>query len=77
MKVDLRLFASLARYSPDKGNSPFMEIKEGTRVADLLEQLKVPPDSVKLIFINGVHASGDVILKDGDRLGVFPPVAGG
>jgi hypothetical protein len=42
-----------------------------------LEQLKIPPDSIKLVFLNGVHANGDEILKDGDRIGAFPPIGGG
>jgi molybdopterin converting factor small subunit len=37
----------------------------------------VPLETVKLIFLNGIHAKDNEVLKDGDRLGVFPPVAGG
>lgn len=79
MRIELNLFASLRRYMPhkDKGNSCSVEIAEGTRISELLEQLKVPTDAVKLVFLNRVHAGGDEILKDGDRVGVFPPVAGG
>jgi sulfur carrier protein ThiS len=54
-----------------------LELAEGTTIKALLENLKVPFDTVKLIFVNGVHAKGDEVLKDGDRLGVFPAVAGG
>jgi len=79
MKVELDLFASLKGYLPHKakGNSCAVEIGEGTKVRGLLEQLKIPAHAVKLVFLNGVHARGDEILKDGDRVGVFPPVAGG
>jgi len=79
MKIELNLFASLRRYMPHKakGNSCSVEIAKGTRISELLEQLKVPTDAVKLVFLNRVHARGDEILKDGDRVGVFPPVAGG
>jgi molybdopterin converting factor small subunit len=27
--------------------------------------------------LNGIHAQGDEVLKEGDRVGAFPPVAGG
>jgi len=79
MKVELNLFASLKRYMPYKGNGSCctVEISEGTKVRRLLEQLQIPAHAVKLVFLNGVHARGDEILKDGDRVGVFPPVAGG
>jgi sulfur carrier protein ThiS len=54
-----------------------LEVREGTTVKALLENLKVPMETVKLIFVNGTHAKDGDVLKDGDRLGVFPPVAGG
>jgi molybdopterin converting factor small subunit len=46
-------------------------------VGECLRALQVPADTVKLIFLNGIHAQADQILKEGDRVGVFPPVAGG
>lgn len=79
MKIEINLFASLSRYAPEGSSRKrfLMEITEGTKIRDLLAQLEVPKDAVKILFINGVHANGDTIVKDGDRLGIFPPVAGG
>ncbi len=80
MKIQLRLFASLAVYLPDQqkdGPSCLAEVEEGTTIKSLLESLKVPPELPKIIFLNGVHADETAVLKDGDRLGVFPPLAGG
>jgi molybdopterin converting factor small subunit len=79
MKIEMSLYASLSRYAPEgsRGKRFVLEITEGTKIGDLLTQLKVPKDAVKMIFLNGVHAGGDAPLKDGDRLGIFPPVAGG
>jgi sulfur carrier protein ThiS len=54
-----------------------VEIPEGMTVKGLLENMGVPFEAVKVIFINGLHASGDEVLRDNDRVGVFPPVAGG
>jgi len=80
MKIELKLHASLGRYVPqavlEKGQDYF-EVGEGTTIRALLENLKVPLETVKLIFLNGIHVKDDEVLKDGDRLGVFPPVAGG
>jgi molybdopterin converting factor small subunit len=81
MKIELKLYASLKRYMPPQGGGdqgPQMtEIEEGTTIKELLEHLKVPAGAVKIIFLNGIHADVERVLKDGDRLGVFPPVAGG
>jgi len=80
MKVELKFYASLSRYMPqamlERGQN-YLEVGEGTTVKALLENLEVPLETVKLIFLNGIHAKDTEVLKDGDRLGVFPPVAGG
>jgi molybdopterin synthase sulfur carrier subunit len=79
MEVTLNLFATLARYMPNKakGNSCVLEVSEGTRVGDVLKALKIPTAKVRLVFLNGVHARGDETLRDGDRVGIFPPIGGG
>jgi molybdopterin converting factor small subunit len=80
MKIELSLFASLAQYAPDKTGShsrQIMEAAEGTTIMRLLQGLELPVGKVKMIFLNGLHATGDEVLRDGDRVGVFPPVAGG
>lgn len=80
MKIEVKLYASLGKYMPqeavEKGQGS-LEVGEGTTIKALLENLKVPLETVKLIFLNGIHAKDNEVLKDGDRLGVFPPVAGG
>jgi sulfur carrier protein ThiS len=58
-------------------NQARLEIGEGMTIKALLENLKVPLETVKLIFLNGTHAKDNEVMNDGDRLGVFPPVAGG
>jgi len=80
MKIELNLFASLARSLPRAEGEPgerLREVGEGTTIVALLTRLQVPLDRVKLIFLNGVHARGDEILREGDRVAVFPAVAGG
>lgn len=79
MKIELKLYASLSPYMPQKtGENPYMvEITEGITIGEFLENLKIPADAVRIIFLNGVHAREDEILKEGDRVGVFPPLAGG
>jgi len=79
MKIELRLFASLARFMPDKSiKKPYiLDIPEGTTIGDVFKSINIPEDQVKLIFLNGLHATIDHILKDGDQLGVFPPLGGG
>jgi sulfur-carrier protein len=79
MKINLNLYASLAEYLPDKarGNPSVLELSAGTTIKQLIEQLHIPLDIPRIIFLNGVHSPLEALLKDGDRLGIFPPLAGG
>jgi sulfur-carrier protein len=52
-------------------------VHPGTTIRELLQRMQVPPEAPKIIFLNGIHAQGDEVLKGGDRVGAFPPVAGG
>jgi len=54
-----------------------MEVDHSTRVQDILSRLKIPDEFPKIILINGVHGKREQMLKDGDVLSIFPPVAGG
>jgi molybdopterin converting factor small subunit len=77
VKVEVNLYASLARLVPRRPADRTMDVSEEETILDLLGRLGVPMEKVKIIFLNGIHASGLERLKDGDRIGVFPPVAGG
>ncbi|MBW1997295.1 MAG: MoaD/ThiS family protein [Deltaproteobacteria bacterium] len=80
MKVIVNLYASLAKHKPESSpgaNSATVDVEEATTVRELLSRLKIPEGAAKMVFLNGAHANGDEVLKEGDRIGVFPPVAGG
>lgn len=79
MKLHIHLYASLASHLPEKSdrNSCFLEVADGMTIRQLLEQLGIPENAPKILFRNGVHAELDEIMKDGDRVAVFPPIAGG
>jgi molybdopterin converting factor small subunit len=79
MEIEVKLFATLRDYLPE-GSSRFsykMEVDSDIRVQDILSRLKIPEELPKIILVNGVHGKKEQILKEGDVLSVFPPVAGG
>lgn len=79
MEIEVKLFATLRDYLP-KGSSRFsftMEVDGQTQVQDVLARLKIPEDIPKIILVNGVHGKKEQVLKDGDVVSIFPPVAGG
>ncbi len=83
IRVEARLYATLKKYHPKGRNSELgealvRELAEGTTVQKFLEkELGIPPGEVKIVFVNGVSRSFDHVLADGDRVGIFPPIAGG
>ena len=79
MEIEVKLFATLRDYLP-KGSGRFsckMDVNVSTRVQEVLSRLKIPEEMPKIILINGVHGKKEQILKEGDVLSIFPPVAGG
>lgn len=79
MRIDLALFANLSQYHPDgEGgrHSRSYDLEAGATVTDVIEHLGLP-DQPRVVFLNGRHAPETAALSEGDRLAIFPPVAGG
>lgn len=75
MGIELKLFATLAKFLPE--NSEDFPIEPGETVQSLRERLGLPEEEVTLMFVNAARAYPETELKDGDRVGLFPPVGGG
>jgi molybdopterin converting factor small subunit len=79
VKVEVRLFATLALYLPSGaiGDSVTFDLPDGASVADVVRSLAIPPDLECLTVVNGLDAALDHRLAEGDVLSMFPPLAGG
>ena len=77
MKIEVRLFATLRRYAPGGRDPSVFELPEGSRVGHVLEGLSIPKDATTVILVNGRQSDEGRLLHDGDRIVIFPPVAGG
>lgn len=79
MHVTVKLFATLVRFKDGtRAGKPFeMELPEGAAVQDLIDTLKIPPQETHVVFINNIIEEHQSKLKDGDVVGLFPPVGGG
>ncbi len=77
--IQVKLFATLRRYYADVkiGEAMAVEMPEGATVGQLIERLRLPPDEVKVIFINNIVRQKGHPLADGDEMGIFPAVGGG
>lgn len=79
MRIELALFAKLsARYPvPGSGREPRpLDIGDGETVGALVERIGLAAEP-RITFVNGRHAPDDRALAEGDRLAIFPPIAGG
>lgn len=79
ISVKVSLFANLRAYNPGgRDAGPFrQELPEGTDVDGLLTTLGITRLQTKLHFVDGVRKEGDYVLKDGERVSIFSPIAGG
>jgi len=75
----VKLFASLARFSPDglPGTSFELDMPASTTLQDLIDQLHIPAEEAKISFVNGLIRDLDWVLQQDDEVGIFPPIGGG
>jgi molybdopterin converting factor small subunit len=76
IEVTVKLFANLRKYGPEKS---ITSIPEGSTIKKIIERYNINKKEGKLIvMINGIPCHNrDCILKDGDVVAIFPPLAGG
>ncbi|MDP1654217.1 MAG: MoaD/ThiS family protein [Rhodocyclaceae bacterium] len=84
MKITLKLFAMLQDYLPleaRKHNALALDLEEGTTIHQMIERFGLPQKSCHLVLVNGNFVPpaerAARILRDGETLAIWPPIAGG
>ena len=79
IELEVALFATLRRYRPAQGDtSAFrLDVPEGTTVDGLMGILGIPANETKQVFAGSQRREGAYVLRAGERVAIFPPVAGG
>ncbi|MBI4637794.1 MAG: MoaD/ThiS family protein [Candidatus Rokubacteria bacterium] len=79
MKVEVRLFATLAAFLPPgtEGGVALVDAPEGSTVADLTRGLGIPDELPRILLVNGWDAEPEQRLAPNDVVTLFPPLAGG
>jgi sulfur carrier protein ThiS len=80
MNIEVKLLTQFKQYLPNPGlpgNSRTLSIKENVSIQDVLTELGMPIDTPKVVMLNDRHGTLQDVLKEGDRVTVFPPVGGG
>ena len=84
MRITFKLFATLQDYLPPEGkktNAMTLDLEEGTTVDDLIKRFDLPQKLVHLGLIDGNFVPPGErtgrVLREGETLAIWPPVAGG
>jgi hypothetical protein len=81
INVEVWLYGPIAKYAGEKSQGSFAELHPdlpaGSTVQDLLDLLGLPPEEKGITFINGslaalpgLDSDREVVLQDGDRIGI-------
>ncbi len=81
--ITLKLMATLTDYLPQprQGHQISLTLPAGTTIQDVVERFRLPWQLVHLVLVDGVYIYPDQrdqrVLRDGETLAIWPPVAGG
>ena len=77
MKVRVQLESYLDQYAPGDDAKFSLEVPDGATIAEVLRKLHVPLEQAAVLTLGDEAVDMTQQLKEGDRVTVIPPVAGG
>jgi len=84
ISITFKLFASLQDYLPPeakKTNALTLDVGDDATVAQVIERFNLPQKLVHLVLIDGTYvppaARAGRVLRQGETLAIWPPIAGG
>lgn len=83
MKITVKLYATLRDLLP--ANAPLTgvetEVRENATPNEVMDLFRVPHEMAHLVLRNGVYLEPEqrdhAIIREGDVLAIWPPIAGG
>ena len=77
MQIKVELQAYLSQYSPNGAELFDLEVPQGATVDIVIRRLGIPEEMTSVIVVNQENGEPETILKEGDKLTLIPPLAGG
>lgn len=77
MKINVQLCTTLKSLMPAKLSWMTIELDDNGTVDDLIQKLPAELNIKVIIQVNDKRQFRKTLLKDGDRVKIFPPLGGG
>jgi sulfur carrier protein ThiS len=88
VRVTFKAFATLGEYLPRQhagqvrsGNELPLDVEDGTTLQALIDRFPMPRALVHLVLVNGEYIlpaeRAGHVLREGDAVAIWPPIAGG
>jgi sulfur carrier protein ThiS len=88
VRITFKLFATLSDYLPREhegharvGNELALDVPEGTTLQAVVDRFPMPRALVHLVLVNGEFIlpaeRARHVLREGDAVAIWPPIAGG
>jgi len=79
MRVRVKLHGTLRKYLPAGSSENFVEVDlpNGATVGEAVSRLAIPPAHAKMMVSGNEQLEPTAVLRDGQELNLFPPLAGG
>ncbi len=75
ISITIKLFADLTQFGPAKAEQ---NLPEGSSINTIFEKYRIPKEKKNIILVNRIPSyDRNSVLKDGDTVAIFPPLAGG
>lgn len=75
ISITIKLFADLNQFGPAKAEE---NLPEGSSINTIFEKYRIPKEKKTIILVNRRPSyDRNSVLKDGDTVAIFPPLAGG
>jgi sulfur carrier protein ThiS len=88
VRITFKLFATLSGYLPHEldghrrvDNQIDLDVSDGTAVQAVIDRFAMPQSLIHLVLVNGAYIPpaqrSEHVLREGDAVAVWPPIAGG
>lgn len=77
ISIEVQLYSELRRTLPGWSKTERISIEAGTSVKELMKSIGVHAVGQYMFVLNGKGIDADTILKQGDKISIFPAMEGG